>query len=146
MKLYLTCTAQAPVNSANGEPVTSLSFAADRDHAGNREWVPNGAFPSASLTFLVDGPADEYVTGHTYSLELTDATPELLREDAELTEASDKQRVSDPENDQAVAAVADQTGGEPVPFTEDGSIDGGQLAGDTETPQAGTSKTAKGKA
>lgn len=150
----LSAKAPAAVDPTSGDAVeqTQLVFSGDPD-ADNSEWA--AAQPSLSVSLLVRSEiADQYQTGNTYALTIEDVTPELLRDNtlgAVLADPNDD-RASWPANesegdgdttDGVMAEAAAASGGEPVPFTEDGKLDTEQLAADSAPQPKASARTRK---
>lgn len=144
--IKLVVEAKEPVYAELGGQPTGyqVSFGPDRD-ADNSAWVPQGARPAASASLILNPEAAAsynvgdavYLPGKGEVVDLDDADP-WGPEDADDT--GENARPPHPDTtDAEQKAQAATPGGEPVPFTDDGKIDGGAI---TET---GTDDTAKGK-
>lgn len=156
--IKLVVEAKEPVYAELGGQPTGyqVMFGPDRD-ADNSGWTPQGARPAASASIIMSPEAAEsynvgdafYLPGKGEVVDL-DENPELRAaggkggepdgQDGGDTPFGEAPHPDTAEADQKVQAAV--PGGEPVPFGDDGRIDGGAIT-ETGTDAPAEAKTRK---
>lgn len=134
--IKLVVEAKEPVYAELGGQPTGyqVSFGPDRED-DNSAWVPQGARPAASASIIMNPEAAAsynvgdavYLPGKGEVVDL-DEDPEARAQWENADDTGEDARPPHPDTtDAEQKAQAATPGGEPVPFTDDGKIDGGAI-------------------